>query len=114
MRLPQSNVLLVESVDSVNHLLYELHLGVSQPVFVGDVVGYTWTERRQLERRTKYRETTHQSGHQTLPWYRVAGGEVPHTEQPTPWVPAWSSRAGRCGRRLSYLEINKYTDQVEQ
>ena len=39
MSLPQSHVLLVESVDSVNHLLYELHLGVSQPVLVGDVVG---------------------------------------------------------------------------
>ena len=40
----QSLVLLVESVHSVNHLLHELHLGVAQPVLVGDVVGYTCTE----------------------------------------------------------------------
>ena len=39
MGLPQSHVLLVESVDPIDHLLYELHLGVSQPVLVGDVVG---------------------------------------------------------------------------
>ena len=45
MSLPQNHVLLVQGVDAIDHLLYELHLGVSQPVFVGDVVGYTWTER---------------------------------------------------------------------
>merc|ERR1719334_2898153 len=33
------NILLVERVDSVNHLLHQLHLAVSQPVFVRDVVG---------------------------------------------------------------------------
>ena len=37
----QSKVLFVESVDAVNHLLYELHLGVSKPVLVGNVVGHT-------------------------------------------------------------------------
>ena len=41
MSRPQSHVLLVESVDSIDHLLYELHLGVSQPVLVGDVVSHT-------------------------------------------------------------------------
>ena len=47
--LLQSNVLLVESVDAVNHLLYELHLGVSKPVLVRDVVGHTWTQISNLE-----------------------------------------------------------------
>ena len=42
MSLPQSHVLLVEGVYSVNHLLHELHLRVPQPVFVGDVVGDAW------------------------------------------------------------------------
>ena len=41
MGLLQSQVLLVESVDAFNHLLDELHLGVAQPVLVGDVVGHT-------------------------------------------------------------------------
>ena len=40
MSLPQSHVLLVESVDAINHLLDELDLAVAQPVLVGDVVGY--------------------------------------------------------------------------
>merc|ERR1712025_120685 len=39
MSLPQSHIFLVESVDSINHLLDQLHLAVSQPVLVGDVVG---------------------------------------------------------------------------
>merc|ERR1719327_2217361 len=37
--LPESLVLLVESVDAVNHLLDQLDLAVAQPVLVGDVVG---------------------------------------------------------------------------
>ena len=41
MSLPQSLVLLVERVHSVNHLLDELHLGVAQSVLVGDVVSHT-------------------------------------------------------------------------
>merc|ERR1719490_352927 len=32
-------ILLPEGVDSINHLLDELHLGVSEPVLVGDVIG---------------------------------------------------------------------------
>jgi len=36
--LPDSLVLLVESVDTVNHLLEQLDLAVAQPVLVGDVV----------------------------------------------------------------------------
>ena len=47
--LLQSNVFLVESVDAVDHLLYELHLGVSKPVLVRDVVGHTWTQISTLE-----------------------------------------------------------------
>ena len=39
MSLAQSLVLLVKHVDPVDHLLYELHLRVAQPVLVGDVVG---------------------------------------------------------------------------
>ena len=41
MGLPQSLVLLVESVHPINHLLDELHLRVAQSVLVGDVVGDT-------------------------------------------------------------------------
>ena len=101
MSLPQSHVLLVESVDPIDHLLNQLDLGVAQSVFVGDVVGHTWTEIVRGETGNKI--TTHQSDHRTLLWYRGAGGEVPHTELPAPWGPAWSSRAGRCGRKLAYL-----------
>ena len=39
MSLPQSHVLLVESVHAIDHLLDEFHLGVTKPVLVGDVVG---------------------------------------------------------------------------
>ena len=39
MGFPQGNILLVESVDTVNHLLDQLDLAVAQPVLVGDVVG---------------------------------------------------------------------------
>ena len=39
--LLELNILLPESVDSVNHDLDQLDLGVSQPVLVGDVVGVT-------------------------------------------------------------------------
>ena len=39
MGLSQSHIFLIESVDTIDHLLYELHLGVAQPVLVGDVVG---------------------------------------------------------------------------
>ena len=38
MGLPESLVLLVESVDAVNHLLDQLDLRVSEPVLVGDVI----------------------------------------------------------------------------
>merc|ERR1712089_92544 len=37
--LLQLEILLPECVDTVNHDLDELYLGVSEPVFVGDVVG---------------------------------------------------------------------------
>ena len=47
--LPERLILLVESVDAVDHLLYELHLGVSKPVLVRDVVGHTWTQISNLE-----------------------------------------------------------------
>ena len=40
MFLGEVSVLLHQSVDAVNHLLDELHLGVAQPVLVGDVVGH--------------------------------------------------------------------------
>ena len=39
MSLAQSHVLLVEHVDPINHLLYQLALGMPQPVLIGDVVG---------------------------------------------------------------------------
>ena len=39
--LSEFPVLLHEGVDAVNHLLDELHLGVAEPVLVGDVVGNT-------------------------------------------------------------------------
>ena len=39
MFLGEVPVLLHEGVDAVNHLLDELHLGVSEPVLVRDVVG---------------------------------------------------------------------------
>ena len=37
--LLELNVLLVEGVDTVNHDLDQLHLGVAETVLVGDVVG---------------------------------------------------------------------------
>ena len=40
MFLGEVSVLLHQCVDAVNHLLDELHLGVAQPVLVGDVVGH--------------------------------------------------------------------------
>lgn len=39
MLLLELKVLLVEGVDTVNHLLDKLDLGVAQPVLVGNVVG---------------------------------------------------------------------------
>jgi len=39
MSFPQSNILFVESVHSINHLLHQLHFTVSQPMLVGDVIG---------------------------------------------------------------------------
>ena len=41
MGLPESLVLLVEGVDTVNHLLNELHLRVAESVLVGDIVSDT-------------------------------------------------------------------------
>ena len=41
MFLGELPVLLHEGVDAVDHLLDELHLGVAEPVLVGDVVGDT-------------------------------------------------------------------------
>ena len=38
MFLGEDSVLLHQSVDTVNHLLDELHLGVAEPVLVRDVV----------------------------------------------------------------------------
>ena len=35
----QGVVFFVEGVDTIDHLLHKLNLGVSQPVLVGDVVG---------------------------------------------------------------------------
>jgi hypothetical protein len=40
--LLQGQIFGVEHVHAVNHLLHELHLGVAQPVLVGDVVGTAW------------------------------------------------------------------------
>ena len=46
MSLPERLVLLVQGVDTVNHGLNKLDLGVSQPVLVGDVIGAAWVEGR--------------------------------------------------------------------
>ena len=43
MFLSQFPVLLHQSVHTIDHLLDELHLRVSESVLVGDVVGDTWT-----------------------------------------------------------------------
>ena len=43
-------VLLHQGVDAVNHLLDQLHLGVAQPVLVGDVVSHTCAGKRGLDR----------------------------------------------------------------
>ena len=37
-------VLLDEGVDAVYHALNKLHLGIAQPMLVGDVIGYTCNE----------------------------------------------------------------------
>ena len=39
--LLELEVLLPQGVDAVNHDLYQLHLGVAEPVLVGDVVSVT-------------------------------------------------------------------------
>ena len=44
--LLESLVFLPEGVDTVNHGLDKLDLGVSQPVLVGDVIGAAWIEGR--------------------------------------------------------------------
>merc|ERR1719326_926505 len=41
MSFSQSNIFLVESVDSVNHLLHKFNLTISQPMLVGDIIGDT-------------------------------------------------------------------------
>ena len=46
MLLLQGLVLLPEGVDTVNHGLDKLDLGVSQRVLVGDVIGAAWVEGR--------------------------------------------------------------------
>ena len=43
MFLGKVPVLFNKSVDAIYHLLNQLHLGVSQPVLVGDIVGNTCT-----------------------------------------------------------------------
>ena len=40
--LLESNVLLDQGVDAVDHALDQLHLGVAQSVLVGDVVSDSW------------------------------------------------------------------------
>jgi hypothetical protein len=45
--LLELQVLLVERVDSVDHRLDELDLGVTETVLVGDVVGGAWSKKRQ-------------------------------------------------------------------
>ena len=102
--LLELEVLLPQGVDGVNHDLDQLDLGVAETVLVRDVIGVALIYNMSnmfLENVTYL--STHQSDHQTLPWSHVAGGEVPHSEQPAPWVPAWSSRAGQCGQRLAFL-----------
>ena len=42
MLLLEISVLGDKSVDTINHLLYQLHLRVAKPVLVGDVIGHTW------------------------------------------------------------------------
>ena len=49
--LLQVEILLVEHVDAINHLLDKLDLGISQSVLVRDVVCATWGNRCPL--RTK-------------------------------------------------------------
>ena len=46
MLLLELLVLLDEGIDAVYHALHQLHLGVAQPVLVGDVIGYTCNESR--------------------------------------------------------------------
>jgi hypothetical protein len=41
-------VLSPEGVHPVNHLLDQLHLGVAQPVLVGDVVGHAFTTEQNI------------------------------------------------------------------
>ena len=42
MLLLELDILLPQRVDSVDHDLDQLHLGVAQTVLVGDVVGVAW------------------------------------------------------------------------
>ena len=56
MLLLELEVLLPEGVDSINHDLDQLHLGVTQTVLVGDVIGVAWKtiELNQLGRVMKF------------------------------------------------------------
>ena len=80
MLLLELEVLLPESVDSVNHDLDKLHLGVAETVLVRDVIGVALIYNMSnmfLENVTYL--STHQSDHQTLPWCHGAGQRAPRT-----------------------------------
>ena len=46
--LLELEVLLPEGVDTVNHDLDQLHLGVTQTVLVGDVIGVAWKKTKNM------------------------------------------------------------------
>ena len=77
----QQPVLEHEGVDAVDHALHELHLGVAQPVLVGDVVGDAWARGGvQVDRASQEKdEKTNLSGLQTRPWCRGAAPSAPRT-----------------------------------
>ena len=53
MFLGELPVLLHQGVDAVNHLLDVLHLGVAEPVLVGDVVSHACAGERGVRYRNR-------------------------------------------------------------
>merc|ERR1712168_57125 len=91
MSFPQSNILLVESVHSVNHLLHQLHFTISQPVLIGDVIGDSSLSTRFTTSSTRLKVKLLASGSEDLgtklgPTWEVNVNRGSHASSKISWA----------------------------
>merc|ERR1712038_611735 len=118
MLLLQSQILLIEGVDTINHALHQFNLGVAQPMLVGDVIGDTSLTTRFAACATGLHLQLFApslQGWQTLlgPARQVNMDRCAHASAQVCWARMEVAKTGAQHEILARLGLNRVTNSLD-